>query len=70
LDLVERWFVELTRKQITRCAHWTGRSLREALRQYIEVANATPTPCVWTKTADEILDSVARFCERITESRH
>lgn len=70
LNLVERWFVELTRKQIKRGAHRSTHSLREAIRQYIELTNATPQPFVWTKTADEILESVARFCQRISESRH
>jgi len=70
LNLVERWFVEITRKQIRRGTHRSTRSLREAIRQYIELSNATPRPFVWTKTADEILESVARFCKRISESRH
>jgi hypothetical protein len=70
LNLVERWFVELTRKQIKRGVHRSTRALRDAIRQYIDLSNTTPHPFVWTKTADEILDSVARFCKRISESQH
>ena len=70
LNLVERWFVELTRKQIKRGAHRSTHALREAIRQYIEHSNGDPKPFIWTKTADEILESVARFCQRISESEH
>ena len=70
LNLVERWFVEITRKQIRRGTHRSTTALRTAIRDYIELSNATPRPFVWTKTADEILESVARFCKRISESRH
>jgi len=70
LNLVERWFVEITRKQIRRGTHRSTRDLREAIRQYIDLSNTSPRPFVWTKTADEILESVARFCKRISESQH
>jgi hypothetical protein len=70
LNLVERWFVEITRKQIRRGTHRSTRALREAIREYIVLNNVAPRPFIWTKTADEILDSVARFCKRISESQH
>jgi len=70
LNLVERWFVELTPKQIRRGTHRSTYALRTAIQQYIDVTNATPHPFIWTKTADEILESVARFCQRISESQH
>ncbi len=70
LNLVERWFVELTRKQIRRGSHRSTKALREAILTYIALGNETPRPFVWSKTADQILDSVARFCKRISESRH
>jgi transposase len=70
LNLVERWFVELTRKQIKRGSHRSTKALRDAIMAFIACGNDTPTPFVWTKTADEILASVARFCTRISESRH
>jgi transposase len=68
LNLVERWFAALTQKQIKRGAHPSTRALETAIRQYIAVTKEAPRPFVWTKTADEILASVARFCHRISET--
>jgi transposase len=70
INLVERWFAALTEKQLRRGVHRSTRELQEAIRRYIEVTNARPKPFVWTKTADEILASVARFCHRICNSGH
>ena len=70
INLVERWFAALTEKQIRRGVHRSTRELEAAIRRYIELTNDRPTPFVWTKTADEILASVARFCHRISNSRH
>jgi transposase len=70
LNLVERWFAALTEKQIKRGTHASTRVLEAAIRQYIAVTNETPKPFVWTKTAEEILASVARFCHRISETGH
>jgi len=70
LNLVERWFAQLTEKQIKRGAHRSTRSLEIAILAYIDHGNTTPKPFVWTKTADEILASVARFCHRISGSGH
>jgi len=70
LNLVERWFVELTEKQIRRGVHRSTRELVTAIQQYLAVTNETPRPFVWHKTADEILASVARFCQRTSNSGH
>ena len=70
LNLVERWFALLTDQQIKRGVHRSTRALEAALRRYIAVTNDAPKPFVWTKTADEILSSVARFCHRISETGH
>lgn len=70
LNLVERWFATLTEKQIKRGVHRSTRELEDAIRQYLAVSNEDPKPFVWTKTADEILESVARFCKRISDSGH
>ena len=70
LNLVERWFAALTQKQIKRGVHPSTRALEVAIRHYIAVTNEAPNPFVWTKTADEILASVARFCHRISETGH
>jgi transposase len=70
LNLVERWFGQLTDKQIKRGVHRSTRSLETAIRGYIDHHNRAPKPFVWTKTADEILASVARFCHRISGTGH
>lgn len=70
INLVERWFAALTDKQLRRGTHRSTRELEAAIRRYIEVTNGRPKPFVWTKTADEILQSVARFCHRISKSGH
>src|SRR5438034_5432884 len=68
LNLVERWFATLTQKQIRRGVHRSTRALEAAIMAYIAVANENPKPFAWTKTADEILASVERFCRRISDS--
>lgn len=70
LNLVERWFAELTTKQIRRGTHRSTRALETAIRAYITHTNVAPTAFVWTKTADDILASVARYCQRISETGH
>jgi transposase len=70
LNLVERWFAELTTKLLRRGAHRSVRQLNTDIRAWIDSWNDNPRPFVWTKTADEILDSIARYCQRINESRH
>jgi transposase len=70
LNLVEHWFAALTEKQIRRGVHRSTRELEQAIRTYIETTNARPKPFVWTKTADEILASVTRFCKRTSDSGH
>jgi len=70
MNLVERWFATLTEKQIRRGTHRSTRALEAAIKQYVAINNEEPTPFVWTKTADEILQSVARFCHRISNSGH
>ena len=70
LNLVERWFAELTTKKLKRGAHRSVRALNADIRSWIETWNEQPRPFVWTKTADQILESIARYCERINDSRH
>ena len=70
LNLVERWFAELTTKKLRRGAHRSVRDLNADIRAWIETWNDDPKPFVWTKTADQILESIARYCNRINESRH
>src|SRR5262249_56741724 len=70
LNLVERWFAALTEKQLRRGVHRSTRELEMAIRCYIDITNERPKPFQWTKTADEILASIARFCHRISNSGH
>jgi transposase len=70
INLVERWFAILTDKQIRRGTHRSTRQLEEAIKRFVDIHNEDPKPFVWTKSADDILDSVARFCGRISDSGH
>jgi len=70
LNLVERWFAALTDKQLRRSSFRSTRQLEQAIRDFLAVHNAQPRPFVWTKSADQILDSVARYCRRINDSGH
>jgi transposase len=64
LNLVERWFAELTNKQLRRGAHRSVAQLEAAIREFIDAHHANPKPFVWTKTADQILENIARFAQR------
>ena len=68
LNLVERWFAELTTKWIKRGTHRSVRDLVASIRTWIEGWNEDPRPYVWHKTAEEILDSLASYCQRINDS--
>jgi transposase len=70
LNLVERWFAELTTKWLRRGTHRSTRELEHAITTWIEHWNENPQPFVWHKTADEILDTLAAYCERISDSGH
>jgi transposase len=70
LNLVERWFAELTTKWIKRGAHRSVRDLTASIRTWIKNWNDNPRPFVWHKTADDILDSLAAYCQRINDSGH
>lgn len=70
LNQVERWFATLTQNYIRRGTHRSTRQLEQAIRQYLELNNARPKPFVWSKSADDILASIERFCLRTSNSRH
>jgi transposase len=70
LNLVERWFAELSEKQIRRSSHRSVNQLETAIQRYIAICNEDPKPFVWVKTADEILKNLKRFCERNNDSGH
>lgn len=70
LNLVERWFGELTTKWLRRGTHRSVRELTTSIRAWITTWNDDPKPFVWHKTADQILDSLAAYCNRINDSGH
>jgi transposase len=61
LNQVERWFALLTQRQIKRGSHTSVQELETAIREFIAVHNQQPKPFRWTKSADQILASIARF---------
>jgi len=68
LNQVERWFALLTQKQLRRGVHRSTRALEAAIIAYITISNESSKPFVWTKSADDILASLERFCRRISDS--
>jgi transposase len=64
LNQVERWFGLLTQRQIKRGAHKSVASLKAAIEEFLAAHNDDPKPFVWTKSADDILASIARFATR------
>ena len=64
LNLVERWFTALTTRQLRRGVHRSVTELEAAIQEFLDVHNDDPKPFIWTKTADEILASIARFAQR------
>src|SRR6201981_3297959 len=64
INQVERFFALLTDQQIKRGAHRSTAALEAAITAYIDARNADPKPFRWTKTADDILASIERFCHR------
>jgi transposase len=70
LNLVERWFSELTTKRLRRSAHRSVAALSRDIMAWVERWNESPRPFIWTKSADEILASVAAYCQRISVTGH
>ncbi len=68
LNLVQRCFALLAERQPRRGVHRSTKELKAAIDCFIEQHNHDPKPFIWHKTADQILDSVARFCIRINDS--
>lgn len=69
LNLVERWFGEITRKRIRRGTFGSVKELEQAIYDYVEHNNKNPKPFVWTKKADEIIEKVNR-CKAVMETLH
>jgi transposase len=70
INLVERLFSELTTKQLQRGVHRSVEALEATIYRYLADRNKNPRPFIWTKTADEVLASIKRFCQRTSVSGH
>ena len=68
LNLVERWFAELTNRKLRRSSHRSVKELEADVTAWIEAWNEDPKPFVWTKTADEILANLAHYLTRINQT--
>src|SRR5918998_2024298 len=64
INQVERFFALLTEQQIKRSTHRSTKELEAAITAYIQARNENPKPFRWTKSADDILASIERFCRR------
>ncbi|GAA5006229.1 IS630 family transposase [Actinopolymorpha pittospori] len=70
INQVERWFAFLTDQLLRRSVHKSVQALEKDIRAWIKTWNTDPKPFVWTKTAEEILNSLARYIARISGGRH
>ena len=70
MNLVERWFAELTNRKLRRSTHRSVAELETDVRTWINEWNTNPKPFIWTKPADEILETLAAYCQRINDSGH
>jgi transposase len=70
INQVERWFGYLTDQLLRRGVHKSVQALEKDVRDWIKTWNQDPKPFAWTKTAEEILDSLARYISRITDAGH
>jgi hypothetical protein len=70
LNQVERWFALLTDKRLRRGTHTSVAALEKDIRSWISTWNEDPKPFAWTKTADEILDRLTAYLQRISDAGH
>jgi len=68
INQVERCFAELTQKQLRRGVHTSTKLLETDIRAFIERHKENPKPYRWAKSADEILASVKRFCQKTKQT--
>ena len=70
MNLVERWFSELTTKWLRRGTHTSVKDLKDSINAWTHNWNKDPKPFIWRKTADEILDNLATYIQRIPQTGH
>jgi len=66
INLIERWFAELTTKWLRRGTHRSTKELEASIAHWVDQWNEDPKPYVWHKSADEILETLATYCQRMT----
>lgn len=69
LNLIERWFAELTRKQIRRGVFRSVPELVTSIKDFIRINNREPKPFIWTKKVDQILEKLSH-CKAVMETLH
>jgi hypothetical protein len=67
MNLVERWFSALTTKKLQRSAHRSVKELATDIQAWVDHWNENPTPFVWHKTAEQILERLAGYCGTINQ---
>ena len=70
LNQVERWFAYLTQDLLQRSDHRSVQALERDIRNWVTAWNENPKPFMWTKTAEQILESIARLLKRINGAGH
>jgi len=70
INQVERWFAELQRRCLERGVFCSLDELTTALEEWIKLWNESARPFTWTKTPDQIIDRICRYCSRISEPAH
>ena len=70
MNLVERWFAELTTKWLRRGTHRSVAELKDSIQSWIDDWNRNPRPFVWHKTADDIFETMASYLQRIPQTGH
>ncbi|MCA1671631.1 MAG: IS630 family transposase, partial [Actinobacteria bacterium] len=70
INQVERWFAYLTGQLLQRSDHRSVQALEKDIRSWVKAWNENPKPFIWTKTAEQILDSLGRLLKRTTDAGH
>ena len=68
--LSERWFAELTNRKLRQSAHRSVTELEADIRKWTNEWNKNPKPFIWAMSADDILETLADYCQRIIDSGH
>ena len=70
INQVERWFAYLTDDLLRRSDHRSVQALEKDIRNWVAAWNENPKPFIWTKTAEQILESLSRLLQRINGGGH